>query len=88
MAQYKALYEQAIHDQADLRHQLEKLRREHEALTQKYQNVRRIQQEYDTNEILYNEWKKQNETFLMRFLTESVMPDLHISETNQIFFEN
>lgn len=88
MASYKALYERAIHDQADLRRQLENLRREHEALTQKYQEVRRIQREYDINEILYNEWKKQNETFLTRFLTESVIPDLHISETNQIFFEN
>lgn len=88
MASYKALYERAIHDQADLRRQLENLRREHEALTQKYKEVRQIQREYDTNEILYNEWKKQNETFLMRFITESVIPDLNISETNQIFFEN
>lgn len=88
MASYKALYERAIHDQADLQRQLEDLRKEKDYITAKFEEYRRIQQEYDTNEILYNEWKKQNETFLMRFLTESVMPDLHISETNQIFFEN
>ena len=87
MASYKALYEQAIHDQADLRRQLENLRREHEALTQKYKEVRRIQQEYDINEILYTKWKDDHRANIIRLLQEEVIPNLGIEECNHIHLD-
>lgn len=87
MAQYKALYERAIHDQADLRRQLEQLRREHEALTQKYKEVRQIQREYDINEILYTKWKDDHRANIIRLLQEEVIPNLGIAECNHIHLD-
>lgn len=87
MAQYKALYERAIRDQADLRRELENLRREHEALTHKYAEVRRIQQEYDINEILYTKWKDDHRANIIRLLQEEVIPNLGIEECNHIHLD-
>lgn len=87
MAQYKVLYERAIHDLADLRNQYESLRREHEALTQKYAEVRRVQQEYDINEILYTKWKDDHRANIIRLLQEEVISNLGIAECNHIHLD-
>lgn len=87
MAQYKALYEQAIRDQIDLRHQLEELRKEKDYITAKFEEYRRIQQEYDINEILYTKWKDDHRANIIRLLQEEVIPNLGIEECNHIHLD-